>query len=288
MMKNLIFLLGMLALVSTTIAQPPPGNEIYVFDLSLKKEKIQLTNLQNITNHLGYDNQPYFHPDKTLIYYTSANADGKTDLKEYDYKTKNTRNITNSTDGEFSPTVTPDGKFISCIMQRENGAQDLGKYPIEGGAPIILINTLTVGYHAWINETNLLLFILGDTMSLHQYNLSSGSDKIIAKQIGRSLHKIPNSESMSFVHKVSEKEWLIKRLNADGSIETITSTLPGREDLTWTPDRKILMSDGKSLFYYSLDKKEWQKIEMTPFSTGTITRLAINKKGNKLAMVVSE
>src|SRR5688572_15374586 len=171
--------------------QLPPGTEIYVLDLSNKKSKVTVSNPQNITNRPGYDNQPFFHPDKPLLYYTSANAEGKTDLVEYNIKTKKSRNITTTPEREYSPTVTPEKKYLSCIIQRDNGAQDLGKYPIDGGEPTVLINTLTVGYHAWINAENLLLFVLGDTMTLRQYDLKSKKDIILAKGIGRSLHKIP-------------------------------------------------------------------------------------------------
>jgi len=273
----------------TCFGQQPPGTEIYLLDLSVNKSTITVTNPQNITHHAGYDNQPFFHPDKSLLYYTSANAEGKTDLVEYNYEAKSSRQLTTTPEREYSPTVTPDKKFISCIIQRDNGAQDLGKYPIEGGEPLVLINTLMVGYHAWINPENLLVFVLGDTLTLHQYDLISKRDIIVAKKIGRSLHKIPKTTSMSFVHKVSETEWLIKKINEDGSIEAIVTTLPAREDLTWTPDGKIIMSDGKKLFFYQPGKTDaWQEIEMPAMPSGTITRLSVSSKGNVLALVVSE
>src|SRR5688500_8332220 len=179
MKKYCIALLLIFLLIAN--AQQPPGTEIYLLDLSIKKSKVSITNPQNITHHTGYDNQPFFHPDQSLLYYTSANDQGKTDLIEYSYETKGSRQITNTPDREYSPTVTPDKKFLSCIIQRDSGEQDLGKYPIEGGEPIILISTLTVGYHAWVNTDQLLLFVLGDTMSLHQYNLATRQDVIVAK-----------------------------------------------------------------------------------------------------------
>jgi hypothetical protein len=60
--------------------------------------------------------------------------------------------------------------------------------------------------------------------------------------------------------------------------------------MTWTPDGKIIMSDGKKLFYYQPGKtSNWQEIIMpSTMPTGTISRLAVNPKGDKLAIVVSE
>ena len=270
--------------------QPPPGNEIYLLTLNNSKNGIAVKDPQNITNRAGYDNQPFFHPDKSLVYYTSANAEGRTDLIEYNLETKSSRQLTNTPEREFSPTVTPDKQFLSCIIQRDNGAQDLGKYPIDGGEPTVLISTLTVGYHAWIDQDKLLLFVLGDTMTLRHYDLYLKKSRVVAKGIGRSLHKIPGTTAMSFVHKVSDSEWVIKRMNDDGTIVSITKTLPGREDLTWTADGKIIASDGKKLFYFQPGKSEtWQEIEMPAnMPAGTMTRLAVNPKTNLLAIVVSE
>lgn len=287
-MKKLTIILLFIVPFSLS-AQQPPGTEIYLFDLVIKKSKIQVSNPQNITNHVGYDNQPFFHPDKSLIYYSSADAEAKTDILEYNYTTKATRHITSTPEREYSPTVTPDKNFLSCIIQRDNGEQNLGKYPIEGGEPIVLINTLTIGYHSWITSESLLLFVLGDTMTLHQYDLGTSKDIILAKNIGRSLHKIPNTSSMSFVHKISEGEWLIKKINGNGVIETITAALRGREDLAWIPDGKILMSDGKDLFYFHPGKSNfWQQIKIPSTPVGNISRLAVNAEGNKIALVVNE
>ena len=288
-MKKLTTLLCLMIPIMV-YGQLPPGTEIYLLDLSVNKKGVSVANPQNITNHTGYDNQPSFHPDKKILYYTSANAEGRTDLMEYNLTTKEIKAFTSTSEKEYSPTVTPDKKFISCIIQRDNGVQDLGKYPIEGGSAVILVNTLTVGYHAWIDQNNLLLFVLGDTLTLRKYDLTNNKETILAKRIGRSLHRIPNSSSMSFVHKLADNEWVIKKINTDGNMEVITSTLPGREDLTWTPDGKIMMSDGKKLFYYHPGKSAgWQEIEMPAnMPAGTITRLSVNPKATLLSLVVSE
>ncbi|MFZ2906704.1 MAG: hypothetical protein WAZ98_10920 [Cyclobacteriaceae bacterium] len=270
--------------------QQPPATEIYLLDLSISKKGIALSNPRNITNHPGYDNQPSFHPDESILYYTSANAEGRTDLIEWNYETDTDRFVTQTPEREYSPTVTPDKKFISCIIQRDNGAQDLGQYPVGGGTPDILINTLTVGYHAWIDADNLLLFVLGDTLTLRKYTLSSKKESILSTKIGRSLHKIPGTSAMSFVHKAWEDVWVIKKINPDGTMEDLIHTIPGHEDLTWTPDGKIIMSDGKQLFYYQPGKPQhWREIEMPEqMPSGSISRLAVSPNGDKIAIVVTE
>src|SRR5262245_31410848 len=106
------------------------GSEIYLFDLKIENGRITISNGMNITNHKGYDNQPYFHPTKPIIYYSSFDDSARSDLKYYNYETHQTGSLTVTREREYSPTVTPDEKFISCIIQRDDGSQDLGKYPI--------------------------------------------------------------------------------------------------------------------------------------------------------------
>ncbi len=158
------------------------ASEIYMFNLGWKNNEPVLSSPVNITNHKGYDNQPFFHPSKPLIYYSSFNDSGRSDINYYNYLTKQTVQFTNTLEREYSPTLTPDRKFISCIIQREQGAQDLGKYPVKGGKPETIIQTLKVGYHLWIDDQHLLLFVLGDSNQnyLHYFNLITKEDKVIA------------------------------------------------------------------------------------------------------------
>ncbi len=287
-MKNLCCLI--LFLSSSSYAQS--GSEIYLFDLTLKKDKLVLSNSENITNRVGYDNQPHFHSDKPLLYYSSFNDDGRADVKSYNFKTKETKKITNTLEREYSPTLTPDKGYLSCIIQRDSGAQDLGKYPMEGnGKATIIVDHLVVGYHVWADNNNLALFILGkDTApsTLHYLHLPTKKDTVLAEDIGRSLHKIPGKSAVSFVHKVSKTEWIIKQLNTQTlSIETIAPILPGREDIAWTPTGILLFSNGEKIF--ARINNNWEEVAM-PSTTSLrgITRIAIHPNGKKLAIVVSE
>jgi Tol biopolymer transport system component len=285
-------LLALLALPTVSAAQT--GSEIYLFGISLANGKITVTNPVNMTNHKGYDNQPFFHPGKSIVYYSSFNDSGRADIKAFNYSSNETSNITVTNEREYSPTVTPDGNFISCIIQRDNGAQDLGRYPTAGGAATVLINSLTVGYHTWLNEEELLLFVLGDSgrNSLHHYNINTKQDRVILQNPGRALHRIPNSNNFSFVHKVSKDEWVIKQFNSKSKeISVITNTIPGKEDIAWLTKDIIISSDGNILMYYDVKKKSgWQAVAMENGSLQIrgITRLAVNQKGNKLAVVAAE
>ena len=269
------------------------ASEIHLFDLTHHSDGMRLTNPRNISQHPGYDNQPFFHPDQPTLYYSSFNEDGRADLRSYSLETEQTRNFTQTDEREYSPTVTPDGKFLSCIIQRDNEAQDLGKFPLTGGKPVVLIDSLTIGYHAWINKNELLLFVLGDPMTLRHFDLKKGESRILAENIGRSLHRIPGQAKMSFVQKnENDKNWKIMSFDpASQQLATLASTLPGQEDLVWTPAGKILMSNGEQIFRLdpsSADNKAWVSVSMPGSKLKGITRMAISPDGKRLAVVADE
>lgn len=271
---------------STIQLRAQTGSEIYLADLEISESGITLSNPKNITNHPGYDNQPSFHPTKHFVYYSSFNDDERSDIKIYNYKNGKTEPFTQTKEREYSPTVTPDEKFISCIIQRDDGAQDLGKYPIKGGPPVILINNLIVGYHTWISPSRLALFVLGTPLTLRVYDLETKKDSIISSSIGRSLHKIPNRESFSYVDK-SVAQWKINSWT-NGQTETVIETLPAREDFTWTLDGKIITSDGRQFFFYDTNKgdKKWQMFYASDIKG--VSRIAVSPDGKKIAFVVAE
>lgn len=277
---------------SGSLVMAQSGSEIFLFDLKVRKNKVVISNPKNITNHKGYDNQPSFHTDQPIVYYSSFNDDGRADIKSFNYKTGETTSLTQTNEREYSPTLTPDKSSISCIIQRDNGAQDLGKYPAEGGEPSVIIDNMTVGYHAWADNSHLALFILGEPQTLHYLRLPTKDDTIVASNIGRSLHKIPGERAISFIQKNANQDWEIKKLESETmKISTITKTLPGREDITWTRQGKIISSDGTKIYYINPAKEnKWVEVSL---ETGSellkgVTRLAVNSNGDKLAVVVTE
>ncbi|HNR74937.1 MAG TPA: hypothetical protein PKH83_08900 [Cyclobacteriaceae bacterium] len=276
------------------IAFAQTGSEIILFDLKIKKKGVALSNPQNITNHPGYDNQPSFHPDEPVIYYASFNEQGRSDIKSYNYETQIRSQVTETSEREYSPTLTPDKTGISCIIQRDNGAQDLGKYSLEGKDPYVIIDSLVVGYHVWADNSHLALFVLGKDGSpntLHYLRLPTQEDTILADNIGRALHRIPNERAISFVHKVTADTWQIKKLDLETmQVSVIVNTLPGQEDIAWLPDGRLITSDGTKLFVlHPRKEKTWSEVTVANSSLlKGITRLAVSTKGDKLAVVVSE
>jgi len=268
------------------------GTEIFLLDISESGGTITLSNPKNITNRRGYDNQPFFHPNQPLLYYT-AMQDGQTDIWSYNLKTGVGLQITNTIDSEYSPTVTPDKKHLSCIVQRKsNGDQDLVKYNIKNPTETQMIfesqKTGKIGYQAWFNSNELVTFVLGEPQTLHYQNLTDKKDVIVAPNIGRSLHLIPKQKAFSFVQQI-DKKWLIRSFNPqENTITDIAESSPDSEHYnTWLSGNIIFESRNTDIFSYNLITKEWKSVslpEMLP--KRKISRMAI--KGNKIAIVIEE
>ena len=59
-------------MIFSAAAFAQPGSEIYLFDLHERKETVSIENGKNITNHKGYDTQPFFHFSEPLYADTLA------------------------------------------------------------------------------------------------------------------------------------------------------------------------------------------------------------------------
>ena len=269
----------------------PPASEIYIVDLKTHNGQLKFSQPMKITNTVGYNNQPSFMPDGKSVLYTSI-RDKQADIFGYDLRTSKTVQITNTPESEYSPTLMPDGKSISVVRVEADSTQRLWKFPLAGGAPsLILEKTKPVGYHLWIDDHTLALFILGGTgkpNTLQIVDVATEKAEIVIDNPGRILRRVPHQNKFSFVHKVSDKEWIIKAYDLrTRTSASLIATLPGVEDYAWLPDGTLLMGKDSKLFaVVPLTGKTWT--EVADFSVAGlkgITRIAVNAKGDRMAVV---
>lgn len=274
-----------------TAAATPPASDIFVAPLTNKKGLTTIGSPSKITDQVVYNNQPFFLSHGRSIFYTSIRT-GQADIYRYDVRETKTTQITATSESEYSPTLMPDGKNISVVRVEADGTQRLWKFPLAGDAPsLILENIKPVGYHWWIDKHTLALFILGSSGKPHTLQIAdirTGKAEVVAENPGRILRSVPRQDKLSFVHKISEQEWLIKTLDLKTrQISTLIKTLPGSEDYAWTPDGALLMAKDAKIFKWKpLQDKDW--VEIADFSKAglkSLTRIAVNPGGDLIAIV---
>jgi len=270
--------------------QAPPSTDIYLVEMSAGLDALGDAKPQPIAVENGYENQPSFTPDGRAILFT-ANRDGKQmDIYEHT-RGGATRQLIATPEGEYSPTITPDGA-ISVIRVEADGTQRLWRFERDGTNPhVLLSNVKPVGYHAWIDGGRLALFVLGPPATLQLARPGEGLAEVVAKDIGRSLHRMPGSRAVSFVQREGDGTFVVKQLDPDSKrITPLTDALRGSSDrdCAWMPDGTLLMSAGTRVFGWKSGSTSWREVyDVKPHGLGNVSRLAVSPDGRALALVVA-
>jgi hypothetical protein len=274
----------------TATAAGAPSTDIFLGTLQLDGDRVAVSDFINITDRDGYDNQPYFVAHGTALLYTSARDSLQTDIYRCDIATGTITQVTQTAAAsEYSPTVMPGGASFSVIRE-EPGRQGLWQYGMNGSdGGGLLDDVQPVGYHTWVDPHTVAVFVLGDSVTpstLQLADLRSGATSTVAENIGRSLHRIPGLRAISFVHKLSDDEWLISALDLDTrSVSIITPTLPGSEDYAWLSASTMIMGSGSTLYQW-VDGSEWEMIaDLAEFGVHGISRVAASVAGGRIAVV---
>jgi dipeptidyl aminopeptidase/acylaminoacyl peptidase len=280
-------LLGLLALALQTA--PPPDTDIFLASFSPRGTPA-VTRASNITNSPGYDNQPFFTPDGAAILFTSNRGGAQTDIYRYDIATAATSRVTNTPEGEYSPTITPDGGHISAIRVEADGTQRLWRFTLDGRDPEVVLECVKpVGYHAWIDEHTLALFVLGPPATLQVADTRTGAAETVARGINRSVLRIPRTGTVSYVDKDEDGSLMVRELDPKTrSATTLVAAVAGAKeaDLAWTPDGLLLMADKDLLYSWKRDDREWKRVaDLAALGMHGVTRIAVSPKGDRIAFV---
>lgn len=289
---------GLLAATSALAAaqQPspqrpaPPPPDVYLTTITQERGTPKIGVPMNFTDRAGYDNQPSFTTDQSGVFFTSVRDDAQADIYRYDIATKRTTRVTSTVpESEYSATAIDNGRAISVVRVERDSAQRLWRFPLDGSAPsVILERVRPVGYHAWADDHTLALFVLGSPNTLQLADTRSGAAETIATGIGRSLHRIPGSNRISFVRKESPTEWWIESLDPSTRETKKVMRLPESvEDYAWLPTGSIICGrDSRLLWWSGKSGEEWRDIaDLSHAGVKGITRLAVSPRGDRLAFV---
>ena len=271
--------------------QAQPNTDVYVFDLNIENNKVGLSNPKNISNNEGYDNQPSFLND-TSVLFASTRSD-QTDIRLFNIEAGSISSWISDTPtgSEYSPLKIPNKNAVSAIRLDLDGLQRLYKYDIKTGNSKPILKNQKVGYHVWYSEDILVTTVLVENrMDLVVSNLKDKTNYTFQKNVGRSLSKIPNTDLISFISKEGNS-WQIKSLNPiTGVTKKIVNTFKKSEDICWLKDGSILTGDGKSILrIHPKTDVQWEPIQyFKEEEINNITRIAVSENSKRLAFVAEE
>ncbi len=277
------------SIFSSVAAQAQSNTEVYLFDLGIQNGQPSLTNPKNISNNDGYDNQPSFWDDDTVLF--ASTRQDQTDILQFNIeKGSTTQWLTNTPTGsEYSPLKIPKKNAFSAIRLDLDGLQRLYEYDLKGKSNPL--SDLKIGYHVWFDENTMVATVLVENrMDLVSINLSDGTHSTIARNVGRSLHKIPGSKQVSFIDK-SKKDWEISALDMElRTTVKLANTFQKEEDICWLGPNRLITGHGNSLLTLDLSKKsDWETIiSFEQNEINNISRIAINPSKTRLAFVAEE
>lgn len=279
---------SLILLLACYIGLAQENSQVFVFDITSEAESVRLTNMQIVPLNEGYNNQPSFNSNQTLL--ISATNDGQSDILEYNLETQEKRWVNTKTEGgEYSPQQIPSSSDIAAVRLDTNGLQRLYRYDYQSGASTLLIDNVAVAYFAFSDEQQLLATILsGEVMDLTLIDLSKQSVDTLLKDVGRFVQKIPGTETLSYTLKNEEEQYDVYGLDvASKESYYVCELLPGVQDCVWINDLQILAGLGSKLYLYdTLGYPEWQRMaSIEQYGIKNITRMAVSPDGKKLAVV---
>lgn len=282
-----------------TAAQTPPGTDIWLANLDLSSDNA-ISDMRNLTDREGYDNQPHFLPSGELLYTSAREIDGhsQTDVMLYRNADKQHFVVNPSKESEYSPTLMPDPLNYSVIRVNSKGQQHLWAFPFTKKSPLpvtgknLLPDLEPVGYHAWINDTDVLTFVLDNPHRLVRADIKTGKFETLDRDIGASLFRIPGKQSMSYTRRYDQQHanrWVLMSLNIVTNERAELVKLPDDAYYyTWTPDGKVLTAVKSEIFMWDSHNPEagWSMVaNITESCPAGASRLATNFQATRIAIV---
>ena len=277
--------------IALLVLQAPPATDIYLAELRVTDRRVSVGAPVNVTARPGYDNQPFFLAHGRSFLYTSVHEDAQADIYRYDLDRKISVRVTATSESEYSPTPLPQGDGFSVVRVEADSTQRLWAFNADGSRPRLVLDSIKpVGYHAWANDHALLLFVLGSPATLQMADARSPAapGEVLARDIGRSLQRIPGREAVSFVQRDSAQgSWLGELDVRTRRVTKLVQAPAGADFFVWTPKGIVLTASGTKLYQWDPQRGgDWEPVaDFASAGLTNVTRLAVSPKGDRLAIV---
>lgn len=283
-------IISLLALFFCLQCYSQSSTEVFLADLEWNEGTLKIGEPKNISNNEGYDNQPSFYDDDRILFASTRN--GQTDIALYNIDSDSKSWINDTPNGgEYSPLRIQGTEDISAIRLDDDGLQRLYKYDFETGNHIQLIADLKVGYHVWYNDHIIVCTVLIENrMDLVVVNLKDNTRYTLQKNVGRSLHRIPQTELISFISKENDTTMVKSMHPISGATSNIVGLFGSSEDVVWTHNGTVLAGYRNSLLGFDYANGQTWKLlhSFEEKEIPSLSRLSISPNGKRMAFVTED
>lgn len=245
----------------------PSGTDIYLVRLRGPAGSEVGDPPVNLTHRPGYDNEPAFTPDGTALLFASIHDDGQADIYRLDLATRAITRLTHTPESEYSPTPLPTGTGFSVVRVERDSTQRLWAFAANGRAPVLLLPDIApVGYHLWLDDHTLALYVLGHPNALEIADTQTGEARTIAHDIGRSLQRVPGGPRFSFLLR-ADSAWDLETADpaaADGALRRVARMPAKAGYVVWESPTSVLTACGTLL--YRMDVSRGAAARWTPIA----------------------
>jgi hypothetical protein len=265
--------------------------------------------VRNVTPEKGANFQPAFTRDGKAVLFASDRS-GSNNVYRHDLASGETTAVTNTKENLYSPTPLADGSGFSAIRV-VNADPSYGvemkepavwRYGWDGKPVAPAIPTLRVGYHAWIDDQRLALFLVDEVpeRNAHKavlFNRATGKTTLLTDKPGRSLGRTPDGRRATFVDQTDPAHWRICAMGeGDAKPQVLVETPLGPEGekdpnrsqyFVWLPDGSMLMARGDLLLRWDgKPGNTFKPFTELPGLGGAIRNIAVSLDGSRLAFSV--
>lgn len=271
----------------------PSGTDVWLFRYQYAMGKYDIKSGFNLSNHEGYDSQPSFSENGSYMLWTSERDSGQTEIYRYDLSGKSSKRLTQTSVSEYSPTFMSGGKYISAVVVEPDSSQRLWKYNKTNlKSEVILPKVFGVGYHTWMDEHTLFLFLLTEPFSMVMCDTKSQVTKTVATDIGRCMntYKTDKRKLLLYTQKDGDGKMWIKAVDKLGITAPEFTPIPcleGSEDYGVDKRGFLIMGSGTKLYSWRIGTDtQWQLFaDLSTYGVHAITRIAVSPDGMTLALV---
>jgi len=286
-MKKIKLTIIILALgIKVNKAQHFIESAIWIAEIIMNDANIYFGAAKNATNIVGYNSQPVFINDSTMLY-THIGQDLQADIYQYHISKKTNTKFTNTKESEYSAKLLPNKNGISVVEVEQDSTQRIWAFDKNGkNGKVYASNVDSVGYYTWINDSTFAAFILTEPPSLQICNTKNNKTKIIETNVGRCL-QVNNQGNLYFTKLENDSVRWLCRTESNGNITKLIEFYKGVEDFVISNNNVVICAKN-GIIYYSDNQFNlgWRFCsDFSSYGVNQINRLALSPDNKKIAMV---